>query len=87
MDLETKIRKAQEVGKILPGEKSVLGVLGTKDAEMIVIAKNLPRDKVEVIKNRAKVAGIEVTEYDGTSEGLGALCRKPFSVAVCAILK
>ncbi len=87
MSLEIKIRKAQEAGKVIPGAKSVMNILASKEAEAVVLASNCPQNISESIRHSAKLAETPVEEFSGDSDALGSACKKPFTVAACAILK
>ncbi len=84
--LEQELRTAVRTGKVLLGSKSTIKHLKLGKAKLVVIAKNADPNVKEDIRYYAKLSGIPVVEYDGTSIELGTLLGKPFPVQALAVL-
>ncbi len=73
-------------GKVVLGAKETLKLVRLGKAKMAVVAANTPPDKKRDLKYYARLSGIPVYEYPGTSVELGALCGKPYTVSMLAII-
>ena len=80
-----QIRRAMETGKVVLGyrgsEKSVLN----GRAKLIILAANAPREQADRIRYLAKIGGVPVYSFRGTTLELGQVCGKPFTVSVLAV--
>ncbi len=86
MDLAFELRKVFETGKAVIGSKKAIHFAKVGGAELIIVAKNAPEDIKEDISYYAKLSGIPVYEFDGTSVELGTMLGKPFVVAALTII-
>jgi large subunit ribosomal protein L30e len=84
-DLEKMIKAKVKDGKVLIGFRSVIKTLKSKKLSKVIYAKNLPEDKVSLLRHNAKLAGTETQEYPKDGMELGLICGKPFSVGVIGI--
>ena len=87
MTLEKDIKKAVETKKILICAQSTLKALKRGELAAAVIASNCPEATKADLEHNAKVGGIALKQLEGTSADLGALCAKPFKIAVVGLLK
>jgi large subunit ribosomal protein L30e len=83
--LARAVRMAVETGKVEFGAKT-----GVKDsllakAKLIVVAGNAPSELQEDISHFAKLSGIAVVTFEGTSMELGSICGKPYPVSVLSV--
>ncbi|MEM5878296.1 MAG: 50S ribosomal protein L30e [Candidatus Aenigmatarchaeota archaeon] len=85
MDLSNLIREKVKKKEVVMGYNNVIKLLKTGKPKMIVIANNIPTDKKDVIIHNARLAKVEVKEFDNDNVSLGLVCGKPFSVSVLAI--
>ncbi len=85
MDLTDIIKTKTKENKIILGYNTVMKFLKNENPEFIVIANNFPDDKRKIIEHNAKIAKIELKEYQNDSVNLGLVCGKPFAVGVLAI--
>lgn len=85
VDAAKEIRRAVDTGKVVFGskqsEKSILNGSGG----LVVLSGNTPELLRERVSAQAKVSGIPVYGFSGSSAELGALCGKPFVVSVMVI--
>lgn len=53
--------------------------------KLIVVADNMPEKKRKKIEYNAKLFGIKVDIFDGTSKELGVICGKAFPIEILVI--
>ncbi|MBU5689808.1 MAG: 50S ribosomal protein L30e [Candidatus Aenigmatarchaeota archaeon] len=85
MDLANLIREKVKKKEVVIGYNNVIKILKTGKPKMIVLANNIPQDRKDIIIHNAKIAKVEVKEFDNDNVNLGLVCGKPFSVSVLAI--
>ncbi len=85
MSLTSLIQEKVKTKEVVLGYNRVLKMLKTGKPKMIVIANNIPKDMKETILHNAKLAKVEVKEFENDNVNLGLVCGKPFSVSVLAI--
>ncbi len=85
-ELEREIKNVVRTGKyILGSRRSLRAMLVGKTKAVVVAERILPTIEADVL-HYAKLGGIPVVRYPGTSYELGLLCGKQFPVSVMAIL-
>lgn len=85
MDLTKTIQEKVKKKEVVLGYNQVIKILKTGHPKMIVLAKNIPKERKETILHNAKLSKVEVKEFDGDNTNLGLICGKPFSVSILAI--
>ncbi len=85
IDLTKTIQEKVRLNQVILGYNEVIKAIKLKNPELIVIANNVPKEKKESIEHNAKIAKINVKEFDSDSVNLGLICGKPFPVSVLAI--
>ncbi|WP_457751502.1 50S ribosomal protein L30e [Thermococcus sp.] len=86
VDFAFELRKAEETGKIVMGAKKSIQYAKMGGARLIIVAKNARPDIKEDIEYYAKLSGIPIYEFDGTSVELGTLLGRPHTVSALAVL-
>ncbi|ANF22994.1 50S ribosomal protein L30e [Thermococcus piezophilus] len=86
MDFAFELRKAEETGKIIMGAKKTIQYAKMGGAKMVIVAKNARPDIKEDIYYYAKLSGIPVYEFEGTSVELGMILGRPHTVSALAIV-
>ncbi|ASA77104.1 MULTISPECIES: 50S ribosomal protein L30e [Thermococcus] len=86
VDFAFELRKAEETGKIIMGAKKALQYAKMGGARMVIVAKNARPDIKEDIEYYAKLSGIPVYEFEGTSVELGTLLGRPHTVSALAVI-
>ncbi len=86
VDFAFELRKAQDTGKIVMGAKKSIHLAKIGEAKMIIVAKNARPDIKEDILYYAKLSGIPVYEFNGTSVELGTLLGRPHTVSALAVI-
>lgn len=85
MNLVNLLQEKVKENNVVFGYNKVIKLLKSSHPKMIVIAKNMPKEKKETILHNAKLSKVEVKEFDNDNVNLGLVCGKPFSVSVLAI--
>jgi len=84
-ELAKAINMAVRTGKVLLGSRSTIKAAKLGKAKLIVVAENCPAHIRSDIEYYARLSGIPVVEFKGSSWDLGQVCGKPFMVAALAI--
>lgn len=87
VDANKEIRRAVDTGKVAFGYKEAQKKMLAGQGEMLIVAKNMPKNEKETIKHTAAVEGKKVYEYSDTGLVLGSICGKPFVVSAMLILE
>ncbi|MCX8205904.1 MAG: 50S ribosomal protein L30e [Candidatus Micrarchaeota archaeon] len=87
MDIQKAIRMAIETGEVLLGSNQALRSLNAGKSKMLVLASNVPASEALGMRKRAKMAGVPVLEYAGTSKELGSVCGKPYPISAMSIIR
>ena len=85
MDINKAIQITVKTGKVVFGFKESVEALRGGKAKLIIIAKNIPKDREKIVQQYAKISKTPILQYDGSSLGLGSVCEKPFPVSVLAV--
>ncbi|NJE09815.1 50S ribosomal protein L30e [Thermococcus sp. MAR1] len=86
VDFAFELRKAEETGKIIMGAKKSIQYAKMGGARLIIVARNARPDIREDIEYYAKLSGIPVYEFEGTSVELGTLLGRPHTVSALAVI-
>ena len=82
INVDKSLIKAVKTGKVIIGANRTIDAAAEGTAKMVILASNCPED----IKQKVQATNVPVLEYEGTSEELGPVCGKPFTIAAMAIL-
>ncbi len=85
-DIERELVNALKTGTVILGSRKTLKHLKLGRAKAVIVAANAPPELRSDILYYARLGGIPVYVYPGTSVELGAVCGKPFTVASLAII-
>lgn len=72
-------------GRVVLGYREAIKSILRGSAKAIIMAANTPPGMADDARYYAKLRGIPIFTYPGSSWELGAACRKPFKVSVIAI--
>lgn len=86
VDFTFELRKAEDTGKVVMGAKKAIKYAKMGGAKMIIVARNARPDIKEDILYYAKLSGIPIYEFEGTSVELGTLLGRPHTVSALAII-
>ncbi len=87
MDAGKSIRAAVDTGKVILGERETIRAVRNGDVRLAIIASNCPPALKEELMFCAKISGVHVYEYPGSSLELGSVCGKPFVVSMLGIVE
>ena len=87
MDLNRSIRIAVDTGKVSFGVKSATKALLNKQAKLVIIANNTPKEIREDVKQYAILSEIPILEYPGSTLDLGATCGRPHFISALTIFE
>lgn len=85
--LAQELKKALENKKVVIGSERTIKLLKKGLLKKVIISKNCNERVVKLIEHYAKISSVEIKKTIYTSEKLGALCKKPFLIAVLGILE
>lgn len=85
MTLLKTIQAAIKSKKTIIGYKRSINFIKSNKPKLIVIVKNIPEWMKKEIEHNAKISGVKVEVFDGTSKELGVICGKPFPVTTLII--
>jgi len=87
IDMEQMIRKALDTDKVVIGYNDIFSLLKEGKLSHIVFAKNSPKELVDELKYYASFKNETIlVEFDGLSDKLNILVRKPFLISFIGIL-
>jgi large subunit ribosomal protein L30e len=81
VDMGRALKAAVTTGKVVFGASQAEKAVKNGLAKMVVVSANCPSEFL-----RSQVSGVPVRTFEGTNMELGALCGKPFSVSVLAVI-
>ncbi len=87
MDVNKAIRVAIDTGKIYMGSEETINAVINKEVKLVIVAENCPPERKADLKKFAKLSGIPVYEFEGTSMELGAVCGRPHVVAMLGVVE
>lgn len=85
MALIEDIQSAIKSDKIIFGYRKTIKFMKLSTPKLIIIAGNVPEDMRKEIEHNAKIGGVKVEIFNGTSKELGLLCGKPFPITTITI--
>lgn len=87
MDFNKSVRLVVDTGKVALGTDKALKMALNGSAKMVVVARNMVRDKRRDLEHYCRMAGVPVVEFEGTSVELGTVCGKPFPVSAITVVE
>ena len=81
IDLGRALKSAMTTGKVVFGVQQSEKMIKSREAKLIIVARNCPSDYLV-----SKGHDVPVYRFEGTNMELGALCGKPFSVSSIAVI-
>jgi large subunit ribosomal protein L30e len=85
MSLTITIQEAVKSNKIVIGYRKTIRFIKVDSPKLIVISNNIPQKSMEEIGHNAKISGIKMEIFSGTSKELGIICGKQFTISALAI--
>jgi len=85
IDMDRAIATSVKTGKVMLGANNAVKSAKLGRGKLIVVASNCPSDVVEDVTYYAKLSGVPVVIYKGSSIDLGMRCGKSFIVSALTI--
>ena len=85
MDLKEEIQNALKTNTVIIGYRRSVKYLKMQKPKAVVVASNAPESLKKEIGHNAKISGISVETFSGSSVELGVFCGRPFPIAVLTI--
>lgn len=83
----TDIKKNLATKKLVKGTKENLKNIKLGKISKVYISQNCPENTQNDIKRYAKIAKIDSVILNKSSEELGIICKKPFSISILSFIK
>ncbi len=84
--ISNNIKLALKTGKIKMGMRNVIRALQRGEAKMVIMASNIPRERMSYITYLCSIANIPLAIFPGTVKELGEVCGRPHVVSLIAII-
>ena len=86
VSFERALKDLLKTGVYIVGSKRSLQALKTGKAKMLIMAENTPPHYRKRALYYAKLAGIPVYVFKGTSVELGTMAGKPYRISMIAVI-
>lgn len=87
VDISRELQVAVTTGRVLVGYKSTKRSILAGQSKMVIIAANAPIAVKNDLEYYAKLAGVPIFIFPGSSLELGAAVRKPFKISAMSIIE
>ena len=87
IDIGRELQVVLNTGKIAIGSNRAIKTIINGSAKLAILAANAPAEIRQEVEYYAKLNGTPVFVYPGSSWELGAAMRKPYKVALLAVLE
>mgnify|MGYP006268922939 CR=1 FL=1 len=85
IDVEKAIATMVKTGKVTFGAGNAVKNAKLGRGKLILVASNCPRNTLDDIMYYAKLSGVPVAIYKGSSIDLGVTCGKPFMISALTV--
>lgn len=86
VDISRELQVAISTGKVVMGFKEVKKTILTSTPKLVILAANTPKWAKEDIEYYAKLAGVPVFIFPGSSIELGAAAKRPHKIMALAVI-
>jgi large subunit ribosomal protein L30e len=86
LSIARELKNLMKTGTYILGARKSIRAVATGKAKMLIIASNARPDLRERALYLAKLSGVPVYVYPGTSIDLGVAAGKPFRVSMIAVI-
>lgn len=84
---EEEIRKNLITKKLIIGTDETLKNIRKGLITKVYVASNCPEDLMKDLRRYSKISGFEIFDTKLPNDELGAVCKKPFNIALLGVLK
>ena len=85
MAVTEEIQSAVKSGKAIIGFKESIKFIKNDAPRLVVMAKNIPEEMRKELEHNAKIGGIKLEIFNGSSKDLGIIVGKPFPVSTISV--
>ena len=85
MSVQEEVQTALKNGKAILGYRRSIKFIKLNTPKLIVLSNNMPEKMKKEVEHNAKIGGVGVEIFNGTSKELGIICSKPFPVSTLVI--
>lgn len=86
IDISRELQVAISTGKVLIGHRSTRKALLNGQAKVVILAANAPAGIKSDIEYYAKLSGVPVFVFPGSSLELGTAAKKPFKISALVVV-
>ena len=87
MGIIEQVQSAVKADNVVIGYKKSSEYIKNNSPKMVVIAANIEDKKRRELEHDARLSGIKIETFEGSSKELGVICGKPFPISVLVIKK
>jgi len=87
IDINKHLRIVVKSGTVEFGAKDALEASKSGKAKLLIISSNCPEHYKNEMMSNAKLTGVPVHIYSGTSVDLGVACERPFVISALCVKK
>lgn len=84
---EEEIRKNLTTKKLIIGTDETLKNIRKGLITKVYVASNCSEDLMKDLRRYSKISGFEIFDTKLPNDELGAVCKKPFNIALLGVLK
>ncbi len=84
--VERELKETMKTGKVVLGSRRAVKLLLRNQVKALIVADNAPSNIRGPLESLAKLNGVLLYIYRGTSADLGSVIGKPFKVSSIAVL-
>ncbi|MEB3779824.1 MAG: 50S ribosomal protein L30e [Desulfurococcales archaeon] len=86
VSLERELRNLIKTGTYYLGARQTLKAVLNGRAKLVIVAENTPPHYKKRLEYYARLSGVPIIEFKGTSVDLGLAAGKPFKVSMIAVI-
>jgi large subunit ribosomal protein L30e len=85
IDVDKAIATTVKTGKVTFGANNAVKSAKMGRGKLILLASNCPRNVVDDVTHYAKLSGVPLVIYKGSSLDLGLICGRPFMISALTV--
>jgi large subunit ribosomal protein L30e len=85
IDVDKAIATTVKTGKVTFGANNAVKSAKMGRGKLILLASNCPRNVVDDVTHYAKLSGVPLVTYKGSSLDLGLICGRPFMISALTV--
>ena len=81
-----ELKKLTASEKLVFGSERTIKMLRDGKISKVYFSSNCDEAKKETVMHLCKIGNVSVEQLDKSSEDIGVICRKPFSISIIGVL-